>query len=95
MVEVRNVVDQAQVLNRIHEWHRRRVDLQRRKWKDACGLPLSNGCFDLRRPHEIRFVRRGRAVSVGHLYVVVRTADLVLGAVAAGEMGCVSQLRRY
>lgn len=85
MIQIRNMVDQAQILHGIHERHRRRVDLQRRKGEEARGLPFRDGGFDLGRPHEIGFVRRRRAVSVRHLYVVVRTADLVLGAVAAGK----------
>jgi hypothetical protein len=57
--------------------------MQGRERENSCCLPLCNRSLDLRSPHEIRLVGGGRAVCVGHLYVVVRTADLVLGAVAA------------
>jgi len=51
--------------------------------EDAGLLPLHDGNLDLRRPHEIGLIRSGGAVWVGALNIVVRAADLVLGAVTA------------
>lgn len=88
MIQVGNVVDQAQILKRVQVRHRRRVDMQGREWEDTGCLPLGDRCLDLGSPHEIGLIGGGRAVCVGHLYVVVRTADLVLGTVAAESRQC-------
>lgn len=94
IVQVGNVVDQAQILQRVQVRHGRRVDMQGREGENTGCLPLSDGCLDLGRPHEIRLIGGGRAVCIGHLYVVVRTADLVLGTVAA-EIKALSVRRNY
>ena len=90
MVQAGDVVDEAEVLDRVHMRHGSRVDAERREGKDAGCLPLANGRLDLRRPHEVGLVRRRGALGVRHLYVVVRAADLVLGAVAAAGGRAVS-----
>ena len=59
--------------------------------EDAGLLPLHDGNLDLRRPHEIGLIRSGGAVWVGALNIVVRAADLVLGAVTAVSVSKRSQ----
>lgn len=59
MVQIGNVVDQAQILNRVQVWHGRREDMQGREREDTGNLPLSDSCLDLGRPHEIRLVGGG------------------------------------
>lgn len=73
------MVDQAQLLEAVILRCRDGVDIEI-KGEDACQTPLLNGSLDLGRPHQIR-----RPVGAGLLdgNVVVRTSDLVLGAVLA------------
>lgn len=83
VVEHGDVIDQAEVFERVEVRHRGRVQVETREREDACSLPLGDGGFDLRRPHQIGLVRSGGPVGVGNLDVIVRAANLVLGAVAA------------
>lgn len=73
------MVDQAQLLEAVILRCRDGVDIKI-KGEDARQTPLLNGSLDLGRPHQIR-----RPIGAGLLdgYVVVRTSDLVLGAVLA------------
>lgn len=82
-VQSRDMIDQAEILTRVQVRHGSWVDAQRRKGEHAGGLPVGNVRFNLRRPHEVGLVRCGGAISIGGLHVVVRAADLVLGAIAA------------
>ena len=84
VVQSSKMVDEAKVLKRVQVSHGSRVDAERWKREDASSLPLSNFRLNLRSPHEISLVRSGRALWLrGHLHIVVRAADFVLGAVAA------------
>jgi hypothetical protein len=83
IVQKCNVVDQTEILDRIHMWHGSRVDSKTRKRPDSGSLPLGDGGFNLRRPHQIGLVGSGRTFGIGNLDVVVRASDLVLGAIAA------------
>lgn len=73
------MVDQAQLLEGVVLRSRDRVDVEF-KGEDACHTPLLDGCLNLRRPHQIR---RPIGASLLDGNVVVRTSDLVLGAVLA------------
>jgi len=77
-----NMMDESQVLN----WVKLRVgcreDLQVGERKHPSPLPLFDGGFNLRRPHEIGLVGSGSPV-IGLRNVIVRAADLMLGAVSA------------
>lgn len=73
------MVDQAQLLERVVLRYRDRVDIEVKR-EDACQTPLLDGCLDLGRPHQIW---RPIGTSLLDRNVVVRTSDLVLGAVLA------------
>lgn len=78
----RNVVDQPQFLVGEEIGRRRGVNAQARERKHASAAPLFNGSLNFRRPQEVGLVR-GPSPVLGHGNVIVRTTDLVLGAVAA------------
>lgn len=73
------MVDQAQLLEGVVLRCRDRVDIEV-EGEDAGQTPLFNGCLDLGRPHQIRRPIRASLLDGN---VVVRTSDLVLGAVLA------------
>ena len=85
------MVDQAHILNgqilRIWRW----VDVEAWEWENSSALPLLNGGFDFRSPHEIRPVRGGRPV-LRDRDIVVRAANLVFRAVAAEELSVLALL---
>ena len=76
------MVDESQVLDAQSMRVGRREDLQAGEREHAGPLPLVDGRLDLWGPHEVGLVGRGSPV-IGLRNVVVRAADLVLGAVAA------------
>ena len=76
------MVDEAEVRLGVESPLRLGIHAQFRKGKLASGLPDVDRGLDLRSPHEIRLLGAGRPI-IGHCDVVVRAADLVLGAVAA------------
>jgi hypothetical protein len=76
-----DMVDQAQVFQGVMLGRRRWVDVETWEWEDSRPLPLLNGCLDFRGPHQIRLVRTGRPV-FWDWHVIVRAANLVLGAIA-------------
>lgn len=73
------MVDQAQLLECVVLRYRDRVDIEVKR-EDACQTPLLDGCLNLGRPHQI-WGPIGTSLLDGN--VVVRTSDLVLGAVLA------------
>lgn len=83
MVNRRNMVDEAKLSDRVRLRHRHGVDTEGRKGKDASALPLKNSSLDLRSPHQIGHVGSSRALRLGNLDIVVRAANLMLGAVVA------------
>lgn len=85
IVQGGDMVDQPQVLEGVHVRHGRRIDAERREREDASSLPLSHGGLDMGSPHQVGLVWRRGALGVRYLDVIIRTADLVLGAVAAKE----------
>lgn len=79
-----NVVDQAEILNRVHMRHRSRVDSKRWEREHAGVLPLSNRGLDLGSPHQVRFVGCSGAFNLwSDLHIIVGAANLVLGTVTA------------
>jgi len=84
-----NVVDEPQLVRGESPRVRSRVDVQAGEGEDAGALPLFDGSFDVRGPHEVRLVRGASSV-IGHGEVIVRAALLVLGTVAALRKGLVA-----
>ena len=82
------MVDQPQILERQELRGRGRVDAQAREGKHAGAAPLVDGRLDFRRPHQVGLVGRASPV-LGNGDIIVRAADLVLGAVAAFVMSVV------
>lgn len=73
------MVDQAKLLEGVVLRYWDRVDIEVKR-EDACQTPLFDCCLNLRRPHQI-WGSIGTSLLDGN--VVVRTSDLVLGAVLA------------
>lgn len=82
MANSRDMVNQPQILHRVVLGSRRWEDIQAGERKDAGLLPMFDGGLDLWGPHEIRLVGSCGPV-IGHGNIIIRTADLVLGAVPA------------
>ena len=78
------MMDESQVLNCVKLRVGCREDLQVGERKHPSPLPLFDGGFNLWRPHEIGLVGSGSPV-IGLRNVIVRAADLVLGAISAGN----------
>lgn len=84
LVESSEVVDEAEILDRVELSNGSRVETEGRERENTSSLPLSNVGLDLRSPHQVGLVvGSGSALRLGsNLDVIVRAADLVLGAVA-------------
>jgi hypothetical protein len=77
-----NMMEQPQIFEREELRGGGRIDVQTREREHSGLLPLPNLGLDLGCPHEVWLVRAGRSV-IGKRHVIVRAANLVLGAVAA------------
>lgn len=82
VVQSGDVINQSEVFERIEMRHGSRIQTKAREREDSRPLPLSDGGFNLGRPHEVGLVGSGRSLSIGNLHIVVRASDLVLGAIA-------------
>lgn len=85
LVESSEVVDEAEILDRVELSDGSRVETERGERENTSALPLGNVGLDLRSPHQVGLVvGSGSALRLGcDLDVIVRASNLVLGAVAA------------
>ena len=78
-----DMVNEPQLLSTQEMKRRHWLDVQAGKREQSSLLPLVDGRCNLRGPQQVRLVR-GTCTIIGDLNVIVRAADFMLCAVAAG-----------